>query len=66
MKKAILEGWAGGRCYSEQEDGAECPWGQVTVWEPPHRLLLEWRINGAPVVIVLAGATAALPEAQAL
>ncbi len=25
MKKAILECRAGGRCYSEQEDGTDCP-----------------------------------------
>src|SRR5262249_50945827 len=26
MKKAIIEGKVGGRCYSEQEDGSECDW----------------------------------------
>jgi len=24
MKKVVIEGAAGGRCYSEQTDGAEC------------------------------------------
>jgi uncharacterized protein YndB with AHSA1/START domain len=46
MKKAILEGRAGGRCYTEQEDGSECDWGSVLVWEPPRRLVLAWQING--------------------
>src|SRR5262249_31905701 len=45
MKKAILEGRPGGRCYSEQEDGTECDWGTVLVWEPPRRLVLAWQIT---------------------
>ena len=31
MKKAIVEARAGGRCYTEQEDGTECDWGRVLV-----------------------------------
>ena len=31
MKRVIVEGFVGGRCYSEQEDGTECDWGQVLV-----------------------------------
>ena len=45
MKKAIIEGFAGGRCYSEQTDGTDCPWGQVLLWEPPHRFVMAWQIN---------------------
>jgi uncharacterized protein YndB with AHSA1/START domain len=45
MKKAIVEGKAGGRCYTEQEDGTECDWGRVIVWEPPRRLVLAWQIT---------------------
>lgn len=45
MTKGIIEGRIGGRCYSEQEDGTECPWGQVLVWEPPHRLVIAWQIT---------------------
>jgi len=37
MKKALIEGRVGGRCYSQQEDGTDCPWGQILVWEPPSR-----------------------------
>jgi uncharacterized protein YndB with AHSA1/START domain len=46
MKKAIIEGHAGGRCYSEQADGTDCDWGRVLVWEPPHRFLMAWQVNG--------------------
>jgi uncharacterized protein YndB with AHSA1/START domain len=45
MKKAIIEGRVGGRCYTEQEDGSECDWGRILVWEPPHRLVLAWQIT---------------------
>jgi len=47
MKRALIEGYVGGRCYSEQADGTDCPWGSVTVWEPPHRFVFAWQIDGA-------------------
>jgi uncharacterized protein YndB with AHSA1/START domain len=45
MKKAIVEGRPGGRCYTEQEDGTECDWGEVLVWEPPQRFVMAWKIT---------------------
>jgi len=45
MKKAIIEGRTGGRCYTEQEDGTECDWGTVLVWEPPRRFVMAWQIT---------------------
>jgi len=45
MTKAIIEGRVGGRCYSEQADGTECPWGQVLVWEPPTRFVMAWMVS---------------------
>src|SRR5438270_11063973 len=45
MRRILIEGRAGGRCYTEQEDGTECDWGQVLVWEPPRRLILAWQIT---------------------
>ena len=46
MTKAIIEGRQGGRCYCEQEDGAECDWGSVLAWDPPHRFVIAWQIAG--------------------
>jgi len=45
MTKAIIEGKVGGRCYTEQQDGTECDWEKVLVWEPPHRLTFAWQIT---------------------
>lgn len=45
MTKAVIEGFSGGRCYSEQADGTDCPWGEILVWEPPRRLVMAWKIN---------------------
>jgi hypothetical protein len=47
MKKAIIEGRAGGRCFSQQIDGTDCDWGQILVWEPPHRFVMAWQVTPA-------------------
>jgi uncharacterized protein YndB with AHSA1/START domain len=46
MATAILEPRAGGRWYEQGVDGSECDWGRVVAWEPPHRLVVTWQING--------------------
>jgi uncharacterized protein YndB with AHSA1/START domain len=39
----VLEPWPQGRVYRRHDDGTIESWGEVRVWEPPHRLVLTWQ-----------------------
>ena len=45
MTRGVIEPFVGGRMYSEQEDGTDCPWGLITAWDPPRRFVFAWRIT---------------------
>ncbi len=40
-----LEPRHGGRIYERTPTGEEIDWGEVTVWDPPHRLSYLWHIR---------------------
>ncbi len=45
IKSITIEPREGGRWYETGEDGAECEWGKVLVWDPYGRLVLAWQID---------------------
>jgi len=36
----------GGRQYERAPDGTECTWGYVLAYEPPHRIVTSWHLQG--------------------
>jgi uncharacterized protein YndB with AHSA1/START domain len=44
-EEIVLEHGPGGRIYERTAEGEQHDWGQVTVWEPPHRLAYLWHIG---------------------
>ena len=40
----MLEPHLGGRIFERTPDGTEIDWGQITAWDPPHRLGYLWHI----------------------
>lgn len=44
----VLEPLLGGRIFERAADGGEIAWGEVTGWDPPHRLSYLWHIGRDP------------------
>jgi uncharacterized protein YndB with AHSA1/START domain len=45
IQKVMLEPRLGGRWLEISEDGTETPVATITLWEPPHRLVMVWQVN---------------------
>src|ERR1022692_1431186 len=44
-KTVVLEPHAGGRWFQRAEDGSECNWGKVLLWDRPNKIVLAWQIG---------------------
>jgi len=45
IQKVLMEPRLGGRWLEISADGTETPVATITLWEPPHRLVMVWQIN---------------------
>ncbi|MFC3739083.1 SRPBCC family protein [Paractinoplanes deccanensis] len=43
--ETVFEGRVGGHIYDRAEDGSECRWARVLVFEPPDRVVFSWDIG---------------------
>jgi hypothetical protein len=45
LKDVKVEGRRGGRWFEVGDDGSQCDWGRVLVWQKPGRIVLAWQVN---------------------
>src|ERR1700732_4666668 len=45
IKRVLMEPRLGGRWLEISDDDTETSVATITVWEPPHRLVMVWQIN---------------------
>ena len=43
-----IDGVVGGHVFEVLDGGARLTWGEVLVWEPPHRLAFTWQLDRKP------------------
>ena len=43
--ETVFEHYVGGNIVDRAEDGSECRWARVLVFEPPHRVVFTWDIS---------------------
>jgi uncharacterized protein YndB with AHSA1/START domain len=42
----VVEPRVDGRWFERDAEGRETQWGKVLIWEPPHRVVLAWQLDG--------------------
>jgi uncharacterized protein YndB with AHSA1/START domain len=53
VRDVTVERRAGGRVYETWDDGTTAEWGELLVWEPPHRFVMTWRSTPVPTEVEL-------------
>jgi uncharacterized protein YndB with AHSA1/START domain len=43
--QVVIEPGVGGRIYERTPEGVEHDWGEVTGWDPPHRIAYLWHLR---------------------
>ena len=46
LSHMVFEAFVGGNVYDVGTDGSECRWSRVLAYDPPHRVVFSWDING--------------------
>ena len=45
ITETVFEGRVGGHIYDRAEDGSECHWARIFIFEPPTRVVFSWDIG---------------------
>ena len=45
IAQTVFEGKVGGHIYDRAEDGSECHWARILIYEPPTRVVFSWDIG---------------------
>ena len=45
IASVAMEARLGGRWFETAEDGTETTVATIVLWEPPHRLVMQWQVN---------------------
>ena len=45
FESIFVEPRVGGRWYERNAKGAQCEWGTVLAWEPPHKVRFSWHVG---------------------
>lgn len=53
VRDVTLEPRLGGRVYETWQDGTVLEWGELLVWQPPHRFTMTWTGTPAPTEVEL-------------
>ena len=53
VRNVTVEDRVGGRVYETWDDGTTADWGEILVWDPPHRFTMTWRSTPVPTEVEL-------------